>query len=230
MTFLEIKNISVIKEKNKILDDLSLQINKGECIAIMGPNGSGKTTLLRIINSLEPITSGNMILHGFNISKIGFVFQNPISFATSVYNNIDWTLRARGTEKSQSKKMTLDVLEKLDLSKLANIDARKLSGGETQKLAIARTLVCNPELILLDEPTANLDINSTKSIEKIIQKISKETNITIILATHNLFQAKRIATKVGFLLNGKLIEYNTSKNIFDNPQKPETLSFIRGDF
>ena len=123
-----------------------------------------------------------------------------------------------------------DVLEKLDLSKLANMDARKLSGGETQKLAIARTLVCNPELILLDEPTANLDINSTKSIEKIIQKISKETNITIILATHNLFQAKRIATKVGFLLNGKLIEYNTSKNIFDNPQKPETLSFIRGDF
>ena len=76
MTFLEIKNISVIKEKNKILDDLSLQINKGECIAIMGPNGSGKTTLLRIINSLEPITSGNMIFHGFNISKIGFVFQN----------------------------------------------------------------------------------------------------------------------------------------------------------
>ena len=213
MTFLEIKNISVIKEKNKILDDLSLQINKGECIAIMGPNGSGKTTLLRIINSLESITSGNLILHGFNISKIGFVFQNPISFATSVYNNVNWTLRARGTEKSQSKKMTLDVLEKLDLSKLANMDARKLSGGETQKLAIARTLVCNPELILLDEPTASLDLGSQIDTFELLLKLINISKKAILVAIHDITLASQYCDRIVLVHEGHKIAEGTPNEV-----------------
>lgn len=215
-----------------------LEIHKGEIFGIMGPNGAGKSTLLRLLNFLEPPTSGTIHFkeHKFNNHcqpplpirrQVTTVFQEPILLTTSVEANVAYGLKLRQRKDSQSQ--VQKVLEKVELSSLVKAKASTLSGGEAQRVALARALVIEPEVLLLDEPTANLDPYNVNLIEKLITSTNQELGTTIVLVTHNVFQARRLAHRIAFLLNGRLIEVGGTEKIFSHPADYRTTAFIKGE-
>lgn len=216
----------------------TLEIYKGEMFCIMGPNGAGKSTLLRLLNFLEPPTSGTIYFNGKTFSnnsqpplslrrQITTVFQDPILLTTSVEANVAYGLKLRHQRDSQQK--VQEALKKVGLSPLAKAKVSTLSGGEAQRVALARALVIRPEVLLLDEPTANLDPYNVNLIEDLITSINREQGTTIVLVTHNTFQAKRLAHRIAFLLNGKIVETGKTKEIFSHPLNPSTTAFIKGE-
>jgi len=235
LSFLECRSVSKVYDEKRALRDVSFRIESGDLLSVVGPSGSGKTTLLRIIDGLEKADSGEIILKGKKISDepsphrrmIGMVFQNSVLFNTTVFNNVAYSLRFRGDEAIKKK-----VDEMLKLLRLYDLRARSaltLSGGEAQRVALARALVYDPDLLLLDEPTANLDPYNVSIIEEVLQRSNREHGTTVIIVTHNIFQAKRLAKNVAFLLEGELVEFGNSSAFFESPRDPRTLSFIRGE-
>ncbi len=223
------------------LNNISLEVNNGEIFALIGPSGAGKSTLLRIIDLLESPTSGEVHIGDREISslkgperlaaikRMGIVFQRPIVFNRSVLDNIRYGLEIRGKSKTEIKDQIKPYLDILGLRDLHRRNALLLSGGEAQRVALARTLVCRPEVLLLDEPTANLDPVNVSIIEDAIIDANKKEGTTVLIATHNMFQAKRIAHRVGFLLSGRLVETGSKSRIFQRPKDPRTKSFVRGE-
>lgn len=217
-----------------------LEISKGLVYAILGPNGSGKSTLLRIMNLLEEPTSGEMYFNQNLIPKekrkrlilqrdMVMVLQKTIMFSTTVLANVMYGLKVRGFNTKEAKDRAMEALELVGMSDFAHEAANILSGGEAQRVAIARAIVLKPSIILLDEPTANLDPNSVLVIEEIIKKINSEWGTTIVIITHNLFQAKRISNQCLLLNHGKIVEIGTTEDIFNNPINPWTQKFIAGE-
>jgi len=208
------------------LDEINLEITQRDVLSIVGPNGAGKTTLLKIMAGIETPTSGKIFYKGKCIGnqnlelirrKCTMVFQKTAMFNTTVYKNVAYGLKIRGLPESEIKAR---VDEALDLVKLRGYEkrhARKLSGGEQQRVALARALVLNPEMLLLDEPTANLDPKTTSIIEEVIKNVNRENGITVVLATHNVFQVQKIAKKALLLLDGKIVEKGTIEDIFLKP-------------
>ena len=222
----------------QVLNIECLEIMPGEIFALVGPSGAGKSTLLRILNFLEPHTSGsyyfedNAIISSVDVTielrrRVTTVFQRPVLLNTSVWENVAYGLRIRG--KNDHHEHIQAILGQVGLSELANQRARTLSGGEAQRVALARALVIQPDVLLLDEPTANLDPSNVQMIESIIRQANNQRGATCVLVTHNIFQAHRVAHRVGFMLDGNLIEVAPVDLFFEHPQDVRTAAFVRGD-
>lgn len=244
---LEIKDFSVNYGKSRVLKDINLNIERNRITAIIGPSGCGKSTFLKSLNLMitEEKSSemlGKIYFNGKNIKdfqienlrkKIGLVFQTPTPFPFSIYKNMIYAPVYYGIK--DKKELDKIVKEKLVLAGLydeikdeMNKSALSLSGGQQQRLCIARELTVEPEVLLLDEPCSALDIQNTMKIEEMLKNLSSK--YTIVIVTHNLAQAKRIADKTAFFFDGELIEYNDTEVIFTNPKDEKTKNYINGIF
>lgn len=244
---LEIKDFSMNYGKSRVLKNINLEIEKNRITAIIGPSGCGKSTFLKSLNLMitEEKSSeilGEIYFNGKNIKdfqienlrkKIGLVFQTPTPFPFSIYKNMIYAPVYYGIK--DKKELDKIVKEKLILAGLydeikdeMNKSALSLSGGQQQRLCIARELTVEPEVLLLDEPCSALDIQNTMKIEEMLKNLSSK--YTIVIVTHNLAQAKRIADKTAFFFDGELIEYNDTEVIFTNPKDEKTKNYINGIF
>ncbi len=214
-----------------------LEIERGEIFCLLGPTGSGKSTLLRLLAALESPTSGRVdfdgqALHATNVPlavrrRMTMVFQRPLLLHGTVRHNVEYGLRLRGADDRSAKAQR--IMQQLGLSPLETRGAQSLSGGQTQLVALARALTVEPEVLLLDEPTANLDPAHVALVERTIADVHRERHMTIVWATHNLFQARRVAQRVGLLLDGSLIEVAETEPFFEQPTDPRTAAFVRGE-
>ena len=224
-----IKDLSLILDERKILSSLNLSINSDDVTVIMGPNGAGKSIFLKILNGILTPTSGcitwnNKKQFSDTLNTQAFVFQKPILLRRSVIANLDYMDSVLGYKKKISKDRLLEIVQ---LKKQKNQPARMLSLGEQQRLSLIRSLMLRPNLLLLDEPTANLDPASTKIIEDIVLNL-KMMGIKIIFVTHNILQAKRIADEIIFLNEGKMVEHLNKQEFFSNSKSIEVQNYLNG--
>lgn len=206
---LNIENLIKIYGDKTILNIDKLIIEEGKISGITGPNGSGKSTLLNIIGGLDYEFLGKIEYNGHFLSNniaqnMTHVFQKPYLFRRSVYDNIAYPLRLRRVDKETEERLIKDIIERLEIEDLIEKKAHLLSGGESQKVALARALVFSPKLLLLDEPTSNIDPESIKVMEREILRFNKDTKATIVIVTHNLDQAKRICDNIIYLDWGRV--------------------------
>jgi len=236
----DIKKIVRKYNGETVLEVENLIIKRGFIYALIGPNGAGKSTLLRQLNLLEePEVARFKFLESayseLKANKLKFqrmmtlVFQKPLLFNTSVYENVAYGLKVRGLSQVIIKEKVEGALKMVGLLEKTKQMATTLSGGEAQKVALARAIVFKPEILLLDEPTSNLDPQNGLEVERLVKRINEEMGTTIIIVTHNMFQAKRLAQKVIFLMNGKIVETGEVNNIFTSPQAEKTKAFIQGE-
>jgi tungstate transport system ATP-binding protein len=234
-----ISNLTKKYDKKEVLAIDAFAVDKGCITGIIGPSGAGKSTLLRILNLLEPATSGEVHYFGENFSsssteklallrRMTMVFQEPTLLDRSVYDNIAFGLRARRIDKNEIDRRVFSMLKTIGMTDLSRQRAKTLSGGEAQRVAFARALVLRPEILFLDEPTANLDPANVELLESLITGLNREKGTTILIVTHNLFQAQRIAHHTAFFNQGALVEAGETAQIFHSPQKPETRAFVEG--
>jgi tungstate transport system ATP-binding protein len=219
-----------------VLDLDTFTIPKGKIFALVGPSGAGKSTLLRLLNFLELPSSGRLQFEGesYDIApplatrrRITMVFQRPNLLRQSVAANLQFGLQLRGQKLSNQ---ALNAwLKQVDLHLLARQPAATLSAGEAQRLALIRALAIRPQVLLLDEPTANLDPYNVGLIEALVRDENQKRGTTIVLVTHNVFQARRLAHHVAFLLNGRLVEVAPVSTFFDQPSDPRTAAFVNGE-
>lgn len=242
---ISIKDLSVSFSKKEVLRSINLDIERNRITAIIGPSGCGKSTLLKTINSMtqEEKTShikGRILFNGVDTTgmgreelrrKVGLVFQNPTPFPLSVYKNMTYGPIYHGLkDKKALGKLVEDKLKATGLYEEIkddiNMSALKLSGGQQQRLCIARALSIEPEVMLLDEPCSALDIKNTSKIENMLVNLSRD--YTIIIVTHNLSQAKRISDYTAFMLNGEMIEFGKTEELFSNPKDKRTKDYVEG--
>ncbi len=237
MALIEVLGLQQKYGEREILKNINISIDKGEVFALIGPTGAGKTTLLRLIDLLDSPASGKVYFDGVDVTQSGrarlearrrmaFVLQKPVVFNTSVFDNIACGLKWRGRNRGDIRQKVDDILELIGLSTYKNRNARTLSGGEAQRVAIARALVIEPEALLLDEPTANLDPISTSRIEELISHVIHQHDTTIIMSTHDMSQGQRLADRIGVLLNGEMLQTGASGEIFDSPGNREVAEFV----
>jgi tungstate transport system ATP-binding protein len=214
-----------------ILDRLNLTIAPGAPTLIVGPNGSGKTTLLRLMMGLAAPTAGRVTWGGRTDSKPvrrAILFQRPVMLRRSAAANVAYALAQADTPRRERAVRVAVLLERVGLFDLARRPARKLSGGEQQRLALARALARDPEILLLDEPTASLDPAATRGVEEIVL-MAAQSGIKIVMASHDLGQVRRLAGEVMFMVRGALRERGPAADFLDHPTTPEAAAFLRGD-
>ncbi|HEY2141987.1 MAG TPA: phosphate ABC transporter ATP-binding protein [Solirubrobacteraceae bacterium] len=250
---MRIESVSLAYGQNWVVRDVTLPVRQGEVLALIGASGSGKTTLLRSLNRLTEITagaarSGRIALDGEEIHemevnelrrRVSMVFQQPNPFPMSIFENVAYALREgperRGMRRSRRHELepaVTDVLRRAGLYGEVAGDlgrsALKLSGGQQQRLCIARALAAGPEVLLLDEPCSALDPISTAVIEELILRLRE--SVAVVIVTHNLQQAFRVADHVAFMHLGELVEYGSSEQVFDRPARQRTREYIGGAF
>jgi phosphate transport system ATP-binding protein len=246
---MEIDNVSVSYSDREAVKGVSLPVRQGEVLAMIGPSGCGKTTLLRSLNRLTELTRtatlrGRILLDDVDITlieptslrrRVTMVFQQPNPFPMSVFDNIAYVLREQGSRRQRKKVLEPKVHSALDRAGLFeevkdNLDhpALKLSGGQQQRLCIARALAAEPEVLLLDEPCSALDPQSTQVIEDLIVKLRDD--VAVVIVTHNLQQAYRIADHVAFMYLGELVEYSSATALFNSPREQRTKEYVSGAF
>lgn len=229
---LRVSDLSFAAKGETLLQDISFELNTGPRTIIMGPNGAGKSLLLRLCHGLLEPTSGSVTWHGPEARsanmKQAMVFQRPVLLRRTVAQNIEYGLKLHGVVRADRAQITDDVLNRTGLARFANKPARLLSGGEQQKLALARAWALKPEMLFLDEPTASLDPAATHAVETIVQTMHDE-GTQIVMTTHDLGQAKRIADDVMFVHKGHLLEKTPAAQFFDTPQCGEAAAFLRGE-
>jgi tungstate transport system ATP-binding protein len=207
-----------------VVRDLALTLGAGAPTVLLGPNGSGKSTLIRLAMGLVAPTSGSISWGGRAVTgeRLAMVFQRPVMLRRTAAANVAYALPAR------NDKRVTELLAQVGLAHLADRPARKLSGGEQQRLALARALARDPEILFLDEPTASLDPAATKSVEDIVRAIAA-TGVKIVMATHDIGQARRLAGDIVFLARGRLVERADAAQFFNAPTTSEAGAFLRGD-
>ena len=219
----ELRNVTKIFDGITALNDVSLQIRNGEILALLGPNGSGKSTLLKILAFLEKPSKGEVYFQNERVTdknmsqmrlESTMVFQKTILFSTTVYNNVAYGLKIRKMPKDRVYEEVGRALRLARLEDFEKRQAKKLSGGEQQRVALARALTLNTRLLLLDEPTANLDPKNASIIEEILAEANRELKITIVIATHNMFQAKNLPHRIALINDGRISEVGTPSEIF----------------
>ncbi len=246
---MEIDNVSVSYSDREAVKGVSLPVRQGEVLAMIGPSGCGKTTLLRSLNRLTELTrtatlKGRILLDDVDITlieptslrrRVTMVFQQPNPFPMSVFDNIAYVLREQGSRRQRKKVLEPKVHSALERAGLFeevkdNLDhpALKLSGGQQQRLCIARALAAEPEVLLLDEPCSALDPQSTQVIEDLIVKLRDD--VAVVIVTHNLQQAYRVADHVAFMYLGELVEYSSATALFNSPREQRTKEYVSGAF
>ncbi|MBE5901984.1 MAG: amino acid ABC transporter ATP-binding protein [Lachnospiraceae bacterium] len=239
---LEIKNIAKSFGNLEVLKDVSLKVEKGDVIAILGSSGSGKTTLLRCMNFLEHADGGTMIFDGEEINlssihkkdvlrlrkKTAFVFQNYNLFRnkTALENVMEGLVTARKVPKEQARQKALQMLEKVGMADRKDHYPHQLSGGQQQRVAIARALATDPEIIYFDEPTSALDPELIGEVLSVIRKLAEE-GMTMLVVTHEIPFARNVANKVIFMENGVVLEEGEAEEFFANPKQERTRSFLQ---
>jgi len=222
----EVYNIEKSFGPIKALRNANLKIVRGKITALLGPSGSGKTTLLRILAGLESPTKGTILYENSPITnrnrhllrqKATMVFQKSVFFDTTVFKNIAYGLILRGYLKKEIKDKVGEVLELVRLEGYEKRRAKKLSGGEQQRVSLARALVLNTELLLLDEPTVNIDPKNVSIIEETISWVNRERKTTFVMATHNMYQAEALSDRIALLLEGEIKKVGTNREIFATP-------------
>jgi tungstate transport system ATP-binding protein len=228
MALLQVSHLGQEYDGQHILSDVNLTVGKSEVFALIGPTGAGKTTLLRLLDLLDVPSSGEIFFDGIDVTRSGrrrlearrrmaYVQQKPIVFRTDVYANVACGLKWRHQKKEVIRRRVDGALDLVGMAGYKKRDARTLSGGEMQRIAIARALVTEPELLLLDEPTANLDPVSVSKIEEVLAHVIADRRITVLMATHDMPQGQRLANRIGVLANGELLQVGTPNEIFCSP-------------
>ena len=246
---LSLRDVSVAYAGKQAVKSVSLSIHQGEVLALIGPSGCGKTTLLRTLNRLTELTpsaarSGRVLLDGQDIhelvdttlrSRVAMVFQQPNPFPMSIFDNVAFALREQSRKRPRRRELeplVIDALRRAGLYEEVCHDldrpALRLSGGQQQRLCIARAIAPRPEVLLMDEPCSALDPISTGVIEQLIGELRRE--LAVVIVTHNLAQAHRVADKVAFMYLGDLVEYGTVQQVFEEPRAPRTRDYVRGAF
>jgi phosphate transport system ATP-binding protein len=246
---MQVEGVSVDYSAKRAVNEVSLPIRQGEVLALIGPSGCGKTTLLRSLNRLTELTrgaslSGRITLDGTDIAsmeptalrrRVTMVFQQPNPFPMSVFDNVAYVLREQASRRPRKPALKAPVQDALQRAGLwdevaDDLDhpALRLSGGQQQRLCIARALAASPEVLLLDEPCSALDPRSTKLIEDLIVKLRED--VAVVIVTHNLQQAYRIADYVAFMYLGELVEYASAQRIFGSPREDRTREYVSGAF
>ncbi len=226
---LEVESLAYVINGKRLLEDVSFRVEPHKITVVMGPNGAGKSLLLRLMHGLIEPTSGRISWGGRPAEhevrrRQAMVFQRPVLLRRSVIANLEFALRSRGIS---SERRCLDLLEHVGLSGHAATPARRLSGGEQQRLALARALAVEPEVLFLDEPTASLDPASTAAIEAIVEAAHRR-GTKIIFVTHNIGQARRLAHEVLFLHDGRLVEQTPASEFFIQPSSPQARGYVEG--
>jgi phosphate transport system ATP-binding protein len=231
------------------VNSVDLPVRQGEVLALIGPSGCGKTTLLRSLNRLVELTptatrAGRITLDEEDVDsievtdlrrRVSMVFQQPNPFPMSVFDNVAYALREQGARRPSREELRPAVVEALERAGLyAEVHenlrhpALRLSGGQQQRLCIARALAAGPEVLLLDEPCSALDPRSTATIEELVMKLREE--VAVVIVTHNLQQALRVADHVGFMYLGELVEYGPADDVFGSPREQRTRDYVSGVF
>jgi tungstate transport system ATP-binding protein len=211
------------------LRGVSLDLHRGERLALVGANGSGKTTLLRLLHGLVPCSSGHRTLAaGAPPPVVAMLFQRPFVLSLSVRQNLGVALWLRGVPRAERAGRTADALRRVGLEGLAGRPARDLSGGQQQRMALARAWALEPDLLLLDEPTASLDPSAKREVESLIDEIASE-GVTLVMSTHNLGQAKRLAQRVAYLEAGQLVVDLPVHEFFNSTLPPMAAQFLKGE-
>jgi phosphate transport system ATP-binding protein len=246
---LRLEDVSVRYGEQTAVRSVSLAIHEGEVLALIGPSGCGKTTLLRTLNRLTELTpsaarGGRVLLDGHDIhdledtalrARVAMVFQQPNPFPMSIFDNVAFALREqarRRPRRPELEPLVVDALRRAGLYDEVKDDlhrpALRLSGGQQQRLCIARAIALRPEVLLMDEPCSALDPISTGVIEELIHELRRD--LALVIVTHNLAQAHRIADKVAFMYLGDLVEYGTVQQVFEEPRAPRTRDYVQGAF
>ena len=246
---LRLDDVSIDYGAKQAVKSVSLSIHQGEVLALIGPSGCGKTTLLRTLNRLTELTpsasrAGSVLLDGEDIhemadttlrARVAMVFQQPNPFPMSIFDNVAFALREQSRKRPRTRELeplVIDALKRAGLYDEVGDDldrpALRLSGGQQQRLCIARAIAPRPEVLLMDEPCSALDPISTATIEKLIGELRRE--LAVVVVTHNLAQAHRVADKVAFMYLGDLVEYGTTADVFDQPRATRTRDYVRGAF
>ena len=246
-------DVSVALDGEAILWDVSLAVDPGAVLAVVGPSGTGKTTLLRLLGLFRRPDRGTVTWEGEDVWKrseagrlavrrsIGFVFQEPSLFNVSILRNVQYGLRVRRswpdrirdelgalTGRAEPHPAVTDALELVGLRDRTSRNALSLSGGEAQRVAFARALAVDPEVLLLDEPTSNLDPRNTALLEGAILR-ARDRGVGVVVATHDMHQARRVSDRVAVVLGGELVESGPPEQIFDSPADPRTAKFVGGE-
>jgi tungstate transport system ATP-binding protein len=214
------------------LRGVDLELRRGDRLALVGANGSGKTTLLRLLHGLVPVDSGHCQHHALAPEQrapvAAMLFQRPFLLHLSARSNVSLALWLRGVGREARASLTRQALRRVGLEALAERPARALSGGQQQRLAMARAWALRPDILFLDEPTASLDPSAKREVETLIEAFAAE-GVTIVFSTHNLGQAKRLATRVAYLEGGRLVVDLPTNAFFHGPLPPEAAQFLRGE-
>lgn len=211
--------------KNFEIKDINIEINKGEYFVLLGPSGSGKTLFLELISGLIKPDSGNII--GMKDKKLGFIYQDLMLFPhMNVFENISYGLRINKMQKDLIKKKVFRMAEELKISHLLDKNIKNLSGGEKQRVAIARSMIIEPDLFLLDEPTSSLDYNLKLKTRELFLEIHKQTNNTFIHVTHDFEEAISLSTKIGIIFDGKIVQQGEPDFVFNNPKDKKIAEFL----
>ena len=247
---IKVSNLNFFYGKAQALYDISLEVPERQVIAFIGPSGCGKSTFLRTLNRMNdtiPIArvDGDVIIDGENIyapgtdvvalrRKVGMVFQKSNPFPKSIFENVAYGIRINGIHSNKTdlndrvEKALHDAALWNEVKDRLNTSAFGLSGGQQQRLCIARALAVQPEVILMDEPASALDPIATQKIEELVVELKRE--YTIVIVTHNMQQASRVSDRTAFFMLGKLVEYNKTEKMFQNPDEKLTEDYITGRF
>ncbi|GAB6112375.1 amino acid ABC transporter ATP-binding protein [Desulfomicrobium salsuginis] len=235
---IDIKNVYKFFGQLQALNDVSLSINQGEKVVIIGPSGSGKSTLLRSINRLETIDSGSIVVDGKDVSaagsdinlirqELGMVFQsfNLFPHKTVMGNLTMAPMKLKKVPELEAKKRALALLDKVGIKDKAEVYPSMLSGGQQQRVAIARALAMNPKIMLFDEPTSALDPEMIGEVLDVMVTLARE-GMTMVVVTHEMGFAREVADRVIFMDHGQIVETGTPEHFFTNPEHPRTQKFL----
>ena len=223
---LSLKQVSVVVDGKALLSDISLEVHAGESIVVLGANGAGKTTLLKVCNGILAPAQG--MLRTPTTLDQALIFQRPPLLARSVLDNVRFVLAVRGIAEPTRTARAREALAACALDRIESRQARLLSGGEQQRLALARAWVCKPKLLLADEPTANLAPGATREVEALMRAV-QATGSTLVLSTHNVAQAKRLAHRIVFLDSGRIVEDRRAAEFFVSPHSAAAQSYLEGE-
>jgi tungstate transport system ATP-binding protein len=224
-----LEGVSFEGRGHRVLTDISLRLRAGARTFVLGYNGAGKSVLLRVIHGLIAPTHGRVRWGGARMPAQAMVFQRPVMLRRSVLDNVAYPLMARGIPADAARAQAQEVLQRVGLLRIGNRSARLLSGGEQQRVALARAWLLKPQVLFLDEPTANLDPGATREVESIIEGMHAQ-GVSIVMTTHNRGQAKRLAQDIVFLDQGRLVETAPCEQFFAAPRTEVARHYLKGDF